>query len=46
MHTYRIHIGTGHIFREPGSRYVCILPKSVGLAPRVFLPFDDDAKLA
>ena len=44
-HSYRIHIGSGHVFREPGSRYVCIVPKSIGPARGVFLPFDDDTTL-
>jgi hypothetical protein len=43
--TYRIHIGSGHVFREPGSQYLCIVPKSVGPARGVFLPFEDDATL-
>jgi hypothetical protein len=45
VHAYRIHIGSGHVFREPGSRYVCIVPKSIGPARGVFLPFEDDATL-
>lgn len=43
---YRIHIGSGHVFLEPGSRYICIVPRSIGPARNVFLPFDDDPTLA
>lgn len=46
LHSYRIHLGSGHVFREPGSRYLCIVPKSIGAARNVFLPFDDDTTLA
>lgn len=40
---YRIHLGTGHIYLDPGE-YLCIVPaKSVVRDKKLFLPFADDA---
>jgi Domain of unknown function (DUF4132) len=51
--TYKIHLGSGNILMEPGSRYLCIVPapssaKNVlpGSAQRVFLPFESDRTLS
>lgn len=50
--TYKIHLGSGNILMEPGSKYLCIVPgrsidSSGGKAPhRIFLPFEGDGMLA
>jgi len=49
---YKIHLGSGNILMEPGSKYLCIVPgkniySSGGKTPhRVFLPFEGDSTLA
>ncbi len=42
---YRIHLGSGCVLMEPGSRYLCIV-RSGSTAADVFLPFDGDAMLS
>ncbi len=53
LRTYKIHLGSGNILMEPGSRYLCIVPArgqaaspggqvSPGRAPQVVLPFEGD----
>ena len=46
--TYRIHLGSGNILMEPGSRYLCIVEGAATKAnPRdLFLPFEGDRKLS
>jgi hypothetical protein len=50
--TYKIHLGSGNVLMEPGSKYLCIVAgRSIDVsgqkAPqRVFLPFDGDGMLA
>lgn len=46
--TYKIHLGSGNVLMEPGSRYLCIVQgPSTGKTPsRVFLPFEGDSRLA
>jgi hypothetical protein len=44
--TYRIHLGSGNILIEPGSRYLCIVPDASKRAERVTLPFKGDGMLA
>lgn len=50
--TYKIHLGSGNVLMEPGSRYLCIVAgRSVDLsgqkAPqRILLPFEGDGMLA
>jgi Domain of unknown function (DUF4132) len=46
--TYRIHLGSGGVLMEPGSRYLCIVEgAATKSAPRnVFLPFDEDRTLS
>ncbi len=41
--TYKIHLGSGSVMIEPGSRYLCIVRSG---AANVFLPFDGDAMLS
>jgi hypothetical protein len=46
--TYNIHLGSGNVLMEPGTRYLCIvaeqsLPFS---GPRVWLPFEGDRTLS
>ena len=37
---YKIHLGSGNVIVEPGSRYLCIVP---GSGPsNIFLPFEGD----
>jgi len=43
--TYKIHLGSGSVLMEPGSRYLCIV-RSGSTAADVFLPFDGDAMLS
>ena len=43
---YRIHLGSGNVIMEPGSRYLCIVRGSGDTASRVALPFDGDSMLA
>ncbi len=46
--TYKIHLGSGNILMEPGSRYLCVVPgPAVSKNPRgVMLPFDEDRLLS
>jgi hypothetical protein len=46
--TYRIHLGSGNVFMEPGSHYLCIVEGAATKAkPRDLpLPFEDDHKLS
>jgi hypothetical protein len=46
--TYRIHLGSGNILMEPGSRYLCIVEGSAtkGRPRELSLPFEDDHKLS
>jgi hypothetical protein len=45
--TYRIHLGSGNVLIEPGSRYLCIVPDtSKGRGERVTLPFKGDSMMA
>jgi hypothetical protein len=41
--TYKIHLGSGNVLMEPGSRYLCIVRGAPG---KVFLPFEGDPMLA
>jgi hypothetical protein len=48
---YRIHLGSGNVLMEPGSRYLCIVPGSSTRsgtvdAGQVALPFEGDEQLA
>jgi len=41
--SYKIHLGSGSVMMEPGSRYLCIVR---GGSTNVFLPFEGDAMLS
>ena len=43
---YRIHIGSGNVLMEPGSRYLCIVRGPGDSAAAVPLPFEGDSMLA
>lgn len=45
---YKIHLGSGNVLMEPGSRYLCIVrgPSTATTPSRVFLPFEGDATLS
>ena len=43
---YRIHLGSGNVIMEPGSRYLCIVRGSGDTAASVSLPFEGDTMLA
>src|SRR4029079_10062403 len=43
LHSYKIHLGSGHVFLEPNDRYLCIVPTKT---PQVFLPFEEDTTCA
>jgi hypothetical protein len=42
LHEYRIHIGSGNVLMEPGSRYLCIVQVSGDTAANLPLPFEGD----
>jgi len=46
--TYKIHLGSGNVLMEPGSRYLCIVQGAAkkGGARSVRLPFDGDETLS
>ena len=46
LHEYRIHLGSGSIIIEPGSRYLCIVQGPGDTAERLALPFEGDRLLA
>ncbi len=47
LHTYKIHLGSGNIFIEPGSRYLCIVPdRSAATHESLSLPFEGDSMLS
>jgi len=43
---YRIHLGSGNVLMEPGSRYLCIVQGRGDTAQSVPLPFEGDSMLA
>lgn len=43
---YKIHLGSGNVLMEPGSRYLCIVRGAGDSAASVPLPFDGDSTLA
>ncbi len=43
---YRIHLGSGNVLMEPGSRYLCIVRGAGDMAATVPLPFEGDSMLA
>jgi hypothetical protein len=45
--TYKIHLGSGSVMIEPGSRYLCIVRGPATSVPsKVFLPFEGDGMLS
>lgn len=46
LHEYRIHLGSGNIIMEPGSRYLCIVQGAGDTAANLPLPFEGDRMLA
>jgi hypothetical protein len=42
---YRIHLGSGNVIMEPGSRYLCIVRGPGDTAAKVPLPFEGDPML-
>ena len=42
LHEYRIHIGSGNVLIEPGSRYLCIVHGPGDTAASLALPFEGD----
>ena len=46
LHEYRIHLGSGNVIIEPGSRYLCIVQGPGDTSARVQLPFEGDRILA
>ncbi len=42
---YRIHLGSGNVIMEPGSRYLCIVRGAGDTAATVPLPFEGDSML-
>ncbi len=43
---YRIHLGSGNVMMEPGSRYLCIVQGAGDPAATVHLPFEGDRILS
>jgi hypothetical protein len=47
LNTYHIHLGSGNILMEPGSRYLCIVPDRLKTASdKLILPFEGDSLLS
>jgi Domain of unknown function (DUF4132) len=47
FNTYHIHLGSGNIMMEPGSRYLCIVPDRLKTdRDKVLLPFEGDPLLS
>lgn len=47
LNTYHIHLGSGNILMEPGSRYLCIVPDRLKTdRDKVLLPFEGDPLLS
>jgi hypothetical protein len=46
LHRYRIHLGSGNVLMEPGSRYLCIVQGAGDKTARVALPFEGDRMLS
>jgi hypothetical protein len=47
LNTYHIHLGSGNIMMEPGSRYLCIVPDRLKTdRDKVLLPFEGDSLLS
>ncbi len=44
--TYRIHLGSGSVFMEPGGHYLCIVQGASATGEAVALPFEGDRMLA
>ena len=42
LHEYRIHMGSGNVLMEPGSRYLCIVQGPGDTAANLPLPFEGD----
>ncbi|MEV0165581.1 DUF4132 domain-containing protein [Nonomuraea fuscirosea] len=45
LRTYKIHLGSGNVLMDPGDVYLCVVPGRKTDA-RLFLPFEDDSRLA
>jgi hypothetical protein len=45
LQEYRIHMGSGNVLMEPGSRYLCIVQGPGDTAANLPLPFDGDRML-
>jgi hypothetical protein len=43
---YRIHLGSGNVIMEPGSRYLCIVHGPGDVAATVPLPFEGDTMIS
>lgn len=43
---YKIHLRSGNVLMEPGSRYLCIVPAAAAAARDIYLPFEGDRVLA
>ncbi len=46
LQEYKIHMGSGNVQMEPGSRYLCIVQGPGDSADRVLLPFEQDRTLS
>lgn len=46
LHEYRIHLGSGNVILEPGSRYLCIVQGPGDSAASLPLPFEGDRVLS
>lgn len=47
LNTYHIHLGSGNIVMEPGSRYLCIVPDRLkASSDKLILPFEGDSLLS
>lgn len=46
LRTYKIHLGSANVLMEPNDEYLCIVPARSGVPKRLFLPFEEDSRLA
>ncbi|GLW97889.1 DUF4132 domain-containing protein [Microtetraspora sp. NBRC 16547] len=46
LRAYKIHLGSANILMDPGDVYLCVVSAPGQAADRVFLPFEEDGRLA
>jgi len=48
MASYRIHIGSGSVYKDTENKHICIVPKAATTTPveKIYLPFEEDWTLS